>query len=349
MKRTIPLENRTAWNDYVQRSHNYDFYHTHDYHCLEASGESLLFVYQEGEVYIAVPVVKRRIPGTDQFDLSSVYGYTGPVSNRPFHILTHEFSARFCSAFQDFFEEQRIISVFLRMHPFYHQSRVFDSLGGMHNNGDVVAIDLQIPIEEQRARYQPQIRANIKKLQGRGFTVREASGPEAVYTFHQLYTENMHRVQADEKYFFSETHFNALLNSSNFKAMILFVYNEFNQPVCGTIIVLTNHIMQAHLIATADAYLADSPAKLMVDHVSVIGRELGMRYYNLGGGFGFKRDNLFRWKTGFSHTFFAFTTWRYIANVARYAELLASQELDPEAGIDFFPLYRYKSLELSHN
>ncbi|PST83244.1 GNAT family N-acetyltransferase [Pedobacter yulinensis] len=349
MKKTIALADQAGWNGYISRAHSHDFYHTQDYHCLEASGESLLFVFEENAIFIAIPVVKRKIPGTDRFDLSSVYGYTGPVCNLPFAELSGDFIHRFRLAFMQFFEEERVVSVFLRLHPFFDQLNLFEPLGGLFDNGQVVAIDLQLPLEAQRSQYQTQVKSKIKQLQKRGFTVKEARGPEAISTFHQIYTENMVRVNAASHYLFSKAYFFALLNSTQFTAKLLFVYNEAGDSVCGTVITFASGIMQAHLIGTANAYLADSPAKLMVDEASILGRQLGMKYYNLGGGFGFREDNLFGWKASFSHTRFPYTTWRFIADRQQYAAAVAKKMSGTDETVDFFPLYRYSEPLLAEN
>jgi hypothetical protein len=65
-----------------------------------------------------------------------------------------------------------------------------------------------------------------------------------------------------------------------------------------------------------------------------------MRYYNLGGGVGFKEDSLFTWKAAFSPLHLPYKTWRYIANPAVYNALLEERGIDKNSNIDFFPLYR---------
>ena len=84
MSRSLIVTKEEKWTEYIQKSFDFDFYHTWKYHAMDRRGDPLLFVYEENNDFIALPLLKRRINGSDLFDLTSVYGYTGPVSNRNF-------------------------------------------------------------------------------------------------------------------------------------------------------------------------------------------------------------------------------------------------------------------------
>ncbi|MNR02503.1 hypothetical protein D3C85_1183580 [compost metagenome] len=153
----------------------------------------------------------------------------------------------------------------------------------------------------------------------------------------------MLRVDASETYYFDEPYFKALLRADEFDARLVFVYDKDNYPVCGAIVVHTNGIMQAHLLGTRTAWLADSPAKLLTEEITILGREMGAKYYNLGGGLGFKEDSLFLWKTNFSSLTFEYQTWRFVADPEAYNSLLLQQDIEPDTEVDFFPLYRLQA------
>ena len=92
MKKIITINDKKEWCLYVKRALNYDFYHTWYYHSLDTSGFPILFVYHEDENFIAFPLLKRSIPESDLFDFTSVYGYTGPISNINFELLEDGFA-----------------------------------------------------------------------------------------------------------------------------------------------------------------------------------------------------------------------------------------------------------------
>jgi hypothetical protein len=340
MKKIITLIQKNEWIYYVQKSLNHDFYHTWTYHFLDNNGVPLLFVYEEGEDFIAFPLIKRNIPETNLYDFSSVYGYSGPISNKNFKELDESFINRFKNRFLSYLSAENIVSIFSRLHPFFDQEFLLQKFGGVWDNGKIIAIDLNIPLEEQRSRYQNRVLRQIKQMNRKGYKVRQASTLEDINIFKEMYTASMLRLDASQSYIFNDQYYTDLLNSKELDAKLLFVYNENDIPICGAIVVFTNKIIQAHLLATKQEYYAESPAKLLTDEIAILGRSMGMKYYNLGGGLGFKEDSLFNWKSAFSKLTFQFNSWRFIANHTEYQNILDEFDINPETIVDLFPLYR---------
>ena len=342
MIKLFTIHDRLEWTSYVHKAAEYDFYHTWHYHMLEpdTSGSPTLLVYQEQDNFIAFPFLKRVIPESDLFDLSCVYGYSGPFSNRKMEDLDDTFTENFKDAFLNFLSQEKYVSVFSRMHPFFKQQLLLEKFGGVHENGRTVVIDLSESIEEQHKKYRQSTMDAVKHAWKRGFKIKEETGPEAIELFTSIYTDNMKRVHASDYYFFNEEYFEKILNTPEYDARLLTAYDG-DIAICSTIVMFTSGIIQAHLIGTRSGYEHHSPAKFMADEISVIGRVSGMSYYNLGGGLGFKEDALFKWKLGFTDHCLDFKSWRYIVNPAKYQELLDKKNIDKNADIDFFPLYRY--------
>jgi lipid II:glycine glycyltransferase (peptidoglycan interpeptide bridge formation enzyme) len=254
--------------------------------------------------------------------------------------LDDSLMTNFKCAFLNFLADGKYVSVFSRMHPFFNQQLLLEKFGGVHENGRTVVIDLSESIEDQRKKYRQSTLDSVKHAWKKGFKVREEKGAKAIALFNDIYTDTMKRVNASDYYFFSNEYFEKILNTPEYDGRLLTMYDG-DTAICSTIIMFTNGIIQAHLIGTRNEYLHHSPAKFMADEISILGRSLGMRYYNLGGGLGFKEDALFKWKLGFTEHCLDYKSWRYIANPTIYQELLDKKDLDKNADIDFFPLYRY--------
>lgn len=341
MTKILTLFDKEPWLHYVRKSVAYDFYHTWYYHSMDKTAEPLLFVFEEEENYIAFPLLKREIPGTSYFDLTCVYGYTGPISNLDFEIIPEAFLDKFISAFNEFLSEHNIVSVFSRLHPFFGQERLMNKFSGIHPNGKTVAIDLKQTIEEQRSGYHRSYRQQIKQLKNKGYVVKETNSPEDIRAFADIYMENMKRVDASDYYLFTEAYFNELLAAEEFESKLMLVFYE-GEPVSGGVIICTNKIMQAHLVSTRSNHISVSPPKLLIDELTVMGRELGYEYLNLGGGLNFKEDTLYRWKMGFTNFTLEFNSWRFVANKCVYDSLLEEKGIYDDLDVDFFPLYRYQ-------
>jgi hypothetical protein len=340
MIKLLTIHDKLEWTAYVHKAAEYDFYHTWHYHALETGSLPTLFVYQEEENFIAFPLLKRSIPGSDHYDFSCVYGYPGPFSNKKMDALDGSLTENFKHAFLSFLSDENCISVFSRMHPFFNQQLLLEKFGGVYENGRTVVIDLTESIEDQRKRYRQSTMDSVRHGWKKRFKVKEEKGPEAASLFVSIYTENMNRVGASDSYLFNEAYITEILSTHEYDARMLTVYDG-DKPICSTIIVFTNGIIQAYLLGTRSEYVQQSPAKFLADEISVMGRSLGMRYYNLGGGIGFKEDNLFKWKLGFTDFCLDYKSWRFIANPIIYQELLDKKNIDKNADIDFFPLYRY--------
>jgi hypothetical protein len=321
MTKILTIRDKQEWVSYVHNAAEYDFYHTWHYHSLETNGQPLLFIYEDKEAFIAFPLLKRSIPESVHYDLCCVYGYSGPFSNKKMEELDDSLMECFKAAFLNFLSDENYISVFSRMHPFYKQHTLLEKFGGVYENGLTVALDLSISIEEQRAKYSQGTRDAIRCAWKKGFQVKEGKGPEAIALFKDIYTESMQRLGASEYYLFNDDYFNNLLNTDEYNAKIIMVYNG-DEVMTSSIITLTNGIIQAHLLGTRNQYLSYSPTKVLVDEVTLLGRRLGMRYFNLGGGVGFKQDKLFEWKAAFSKLHLDYKSWRFIANPTIYQELL---------------------------
>lgn len=335
------IEDKAAWTGIINQAAAYDFYHTWYYHNLDSPEAARLYVYEEGSHFIAFPLVKRGIPGTEYFDLTCVYGYTGPISDRPFDLQDEAFFARFRRALLDTLNEEKIVSVFSRLHPFFKQDLLLEGFSGLFPNGKSVAIDLRVPIEVQRAAYHKSYRQQIRILREKGYQVQESKSAEAIKTYAEIYTENMKRVGASDYYLFTPSYFEQLLASNEYESKLMLVYLN-DEIVSGGVVICTNKIMQVHLMSTRTEHLNFSPPKLVVDETSMLGRSQGYEFINLGGGLNFKEDSLFKWKAGFTKLFMDYNSWRFIANQSVYDELLAEKRLRADMNIDFFPLYRYQ-------
>lgn len=339
MKKIVTIYQKDQWKTYVRKSINYDFYHSWTFHSLEETYTPLLFVYEDQDDFIALPVLKRAIPETEFYDLSSTYGYVGPISNRNFEDMPEELIIGFKISLLSFLTEEKIISIFCRLHPFINQNPLLQKFGGICDNGKVVVMDLTVPLQVQRAKYS-KVYSKIKQLKRLGYYLKEANSLEDIKTFLAIYEQNMLRLHASDSYKYTEEYLINLLSSNEYDAKLYFVNNENNCPVCGTIIVFTNQLIQGHLLATKEEYRSNSPAKLLIDEVTIIGRERGMKYYNLGGGFGYKEDSLYQWKSTFSNLTFNHKSWRYIVDPGAYEDILHKFDIDNNSNVDFFPLYR---------
>jgi hypothetical protein len=329
---TVGLNNSRKWNEIVSSMPEYDFYFLAAYQALEKTGTPLLLCSEN----VVLPVVLRKIPDTNYCDITSVYGYAGPLAKdlSPINI------AAFQRELKTVFDEFRIVSAFSRLHPLFDfQENIFKNFGQIKENGTVVCIDLRLPENEQRRQYSHSLKNQLNRLRKSDrWTVRPYQNQADVEAFAAIYKNNMQRVNASKMYFFDKEYFSRFLETlpSN---LYLACYD--GRPVCGSLFTECRGIIQTHLSATCDEFLHLSPLKYVWDEIRNYGAANGFNYLHLGGGLGGGCDSLFEFKAQFSKIRLPFQTWRYVHNPPIYAELSRARFGNQPPECDYFPIYNY--------
>lgn len=328
------------WSHLIQKVREYDFYHTQGYQLLETENEPSLLVVNFESGFIAIPLVVRRIEGTDYFDCTSVYGYCGPITTFNKDELTNDITSEFQKQLIAFFNDNKIVSVFSRLHPLIDNDVLLTGLGKIKTLNKTVAIDLTISPEEQRRGYRKSNKSEINQLRGKkGYSVREAKSKEDIDSFVDIYYETMKRVDAKDMYYFSRDYFDRLLSNSDFGSKLLIAIKD-EVIAAGAIFTVAGDIMQYHLAGTREEFIYDTPMKLILDEARLLGNGLDVKNLHLGGGVGGSDDDsLFKFKSGFSKNFYDFRIWQLIVDEKAYDELVKEKGIkDIES--NFFPLYR---------
>jgi len=335
LKFEIIENNSEKWSEIIKQATIYDFHHTAYFHKIDTNSVSKLLLFSDRDNFIALPIVIRPIEGTDYFDITSVYGYAGPIYSFVKNHETTELIAFFRKNFLDFCKEQNIISVFSRLHPLIEQTNIIENLGEIVNLNKTVAIDLTKSADEQRKEYRKSLKSELNQLRRKEIVVREATTKEEIDAFIAIYYETMDRVEATANYYFSKEYFYEFLNNQDFDAKLLIAVKD-NKVIAGAIFTFTDKIMQYHLAGTTEEYIRETPMKLILDEARLYGNGTSAENLHLGGGVGgHDDDSLFRFKSGFSKDFKQFSVWKYIVNQAVYDELSKGKEVS-----GFFPLYR---------
>lgn len=350
----ISIDQQDKWSSVVQRSFQYDFYHLPGYHALDdTEGEPLLLVYEEGDDFIALPLILRpvvQVPGLadlseDWWDATSVYGYPGPIASR--EDIPPALVTRFQEAIKAALVERRVVTLFSRLHPIISQRSLVRGAGVYRIEGPTVSIDLTLPLEEQSSDYRKGHRYDLKRLMASDVACFEAEVGEYLDAFVDIYYETMRRVNADDFYFFSRDYFEQLLSLPEL-GMHLFICTHDGRPVCGGLFSLCSNIVQYHLSGTLAEARPLAPVKLMLDTVRRWASQQGASVFHLGGGVNASRDSLFRFKAGFSKRYHDFATWRWVLRPDVYQSLTSRKLRWSEArgytGFDsqYFPRYRQR-------
>jgi hypothetical protein len=266
---------------------------------------------------IALPVLVREVPGGGLSDAISPYGYPGAAVRGERRALADPAEIDWSGV--------GLISVFVR-----------ERIGGepcLPGSTERSAVQVHDPSRPRRlrSRFGEQIRRN-RKL---GYGVEVLPGPETSVEqrtgFHAAYTETMRRAEATERYLFEPGYFGTILGFE--RSWLLLCRSPEGAAASGAIAALSDGILHYYLGGTAEAHLADSPFKNVVEAMIELAGDLGVTL-NLGGGVR-PGDGLEDFKRGFANGKLPFRTHEIVCDPAAYRRLSDGRE---DSG--YFPLYR---------
>lgn len=237
------------------------------------------------------------VPNTDFWDISSAYGYGGPLSNTDYIYPAWGEYLYWC-------KKNHILAEFVRFHPLLNQryygtktiNRLTCTMGG---------------------EYTPNCRYMVRKAQRSGLRVQEHITQEIYMRFAEFYREGMKRIGADKMYHFNDEYFLAL--SKLDAAHLLVCENEMGDWRSAAVFLQGEETIEYHLAATSEAGKRTGASNMVI--------HCGSNGYNpdaffLGGGKTVdEEDSLFKYKASFGGKQLPFFIGQMIHNHHVYTEM----------------------------
>jgi hypothetical protein len=300
-----------------------EFFRSRPFLDAEGATHTLRIDAPEGE--LLAPLIVREIPGTEERDAISPYGYPGIVAVSHFDraIGRSKCDATFDPAAIDF-SASGLVSVFIR------HALGEPPLAGAAERNVVQVADPTLPPKRRSSD-----RNRINKNRRAGYEVGIVPGPETDAAqragFLAAYEQTMRRAGAAERYFFGAAYFERILESP--LAWLALAHAPGGEVAAASIAVRSDGFLHYYLSGSADATLRDSPMKNLVAELADFAAELGLPL-NLGGGLS-PGDALEEFKRGFANREQPWHSSEIVCDRAAYDRLSAGRE----AG-GFFPAYR---------
>ena len=280
--------------------------------CVLDTGEPVLL--EDDGVVMACIV--REIPGSDLYDVTTPYGYGGPVGDGEFH-----------EAYERWCDERNIVSTFIRYHPLFENYRESP-------HATYASATVGWPLEgDLLAGMHGKHRNVVRKAQKAGVTVEAATGGEG---FISLYEQTMERRQAVEYYFFPAEYWARLEALGD--RLLRFDATHEGKVVASALCLRGDRWLHYHLGATADTARDLGASNLLLYTAALWGQAQGLEEFHLGGGAGAKEDSLFAFKQRFSpESRREFWVGKAVHDEGAYSSLSGDAEIDLPG---FFPAYR---------
>ena len=311
-------------------------------------GKGQLFVFGDSNNQIIYPFFKRNISDLsfsddntkNMFDIISPYGYGGPIALADLE-SNEELWKNYFSSFDSYCKSENIVSEFCRLQPYFRNQGPVSkySNGTVIKSGQVVYIDLTLSEDALLAEMIKGHRRKIcKALNSSDIQFNTDVSPESPNIFFNIYSENMQRVGASEKYFFSQTFFNSVFKY--LENTICFGRITYQGNDCSVLITLAaGEVAYAWLSGTKADYMSINPNNIIMYQSMIRLKKEGFKVLIMGGGRGNLADSLYSFKAGFSPLNLDFYIYKKIHLQAEYNKLVELRNL--KAPIEqFFPLYR---------
>jgi len=344
----------TEWKDLI-RQYNLDIYFAPQYCKIwedYGDGKAQAFLYESSLGKIFYPYLIRKIDYTklniNCFDISTPYGYGGPVlleyKKNEISLLVKEFRTEFST----YARKKGIISEFVRFHPVYKNYNFFiasDIECKFVRN--TIEIDLENEPENILKSMKPKTRNEVRQAIRNELNVQFYSKPtlENIQAFYEIYLETMDRLEASDYYKFSLKYFINAFNLLARNAEIAFVFFD-DKIISSSIFLLSDKLVHYHLSGSLNEYKSYRPNNIMLYQAALRYKKMGKKYFHLGGGYS-GNDSLFKFKKGFNKNgLLDFYVGIKVNNKEIYNRLVrewkTKYNLGENFNSDFFPLYRCK-------
>lgn len=315
---------------------------------LEGRGDLMYFVYSIDEKsLILMPFYLKKISinghETGAFDVSSPYGYTGPLYNNN---DTIQMLPEFWNDVDSWYKQNRVVTEFVRFN-FSGNHKLYSGTA-IHTLSNVRGKILEHDI--LWSSFNRSVRKNYNKALENNLEYKmfhESIGSEEVKEFYAIYIGTMNRHDAKDNFYHSMEYFLNFVLSNKKHCAIATVYKN-DIPISTELVLLSNDTMYSFLGGTNADYFNVRPNDFLKIKTLDWARKQGYDYYVIGGGLS-DGDGLYKYKKKFfpKEEDIFFYSGRKVLNEDLYKELNSKLNKDLEIennlediSIGFFPKYR---------
>jgi CelD/BcsL family acetyltransferase involved in cellulose biosynthesis len=303
--RLIAADDVRAWRDVLEKIPRIDVCQLPEYHSAYATriknSRPILWVYEEGGNVFAYPFLLAPVEivtpdqqaiATPYQDISSIYGYSGPLSSTK----DKDFIKRAWAVFDQWGREEKIIAEFIRFSLFADTKENAHADMTIEYNRPAAVTVFPETEEELMVGLGSKTRNMIRKAIKTGLELRELNAAQSMESFRALYGETMDRNNAPDFFYYDDVYYDLLLSLPKEELRLFGVY-EGDKLVSAAMALCHGEGALYHLGASLEAYAKSGAGNLAMFGMSkgLMGR--GVKFLHIGGGRTTGKDDpLFRFK-----------------------------------------------------
>ncbi len=343
MQRILHLSDAQDWHDVLSRLNVDDVYFLPEYLRVNewvTAGQAECFVFENASGVALYPYVKRHIPGTELYDITSAYGFGGCLMT-PDSQLALDFNA----AFKNHCRESGIVSEFIRFHPLLKNHALLDDATlHIENHHQTVRAHFPNGVSDLDGMVTKEARKKIRKAEKKGVEVVIDTGMEHYAAFMELYDRTMNHKNATQFYFFDARYFHQMRELLRDRLCLLVAFYQ-GKLVGGLLLFHCGEFTYNHLSGSDYDHRNLGVNDILQYKAMEWAAERGCRHYLLGGGMS-GEDSLFQFKAKFSPDREDYHVGKRIHLRETY-DMLCRKKIRDEGSSpkeflerDWFPLYR---------
>ena len=324
----ISATEKKKWRSILDGFDNLDCCYLPEYHLAYQSRDpesnALMFVCVDGKKVFAYPFMLRKIPNdllteiNSYYDISSVYGYAGPVANSK----NTEFLSESWRHFDTWANEQNIINEFTRF-SFYS-----DSLNFKHPNCIVeynrwaAVSNLTATTSDNLSDLGPKTRNLLRKAEKNNLILKELPFVDHTINFKSFYNTKMKNNGANHFFLYDDSYYNELIKLKD-NEIRYFEVHQGEEVIAAVLVLIYQEYALYHLGAVKDGANEFGSSNFYLYFICRKLKEEGLKLFVLGGGRTTdENDSLLKFKLRNSNSRSKFFVGKRILNQNIYDKLV---------------------------
>jgi len=299
-----------------------------DLHRFEAGSLAKMFTYRRRDSIWAYPFllqpilhVGRRALDRTWFDITTAYGYGGPLTND----RSEDFLSEAYTSFDEWCENQGVVAEFVRFHPLLRNESWIDPRVDLVMDRETVSIQLT-RLGSDDLPYGSTACNMLRRAARTGMTAQVMRISESYDQFVEFYLRAMDRLHADSFYYFSDAYFRDLKNLIRERGYLLVAECEC-EWIAAAVFLKGDQWLHYHLSASNAETRVPGATNLLLHEAAQAGFKEGLSMLHLGGGrSGRSDDSLLKFKKSMGTATHPFFVGRRIHNQEAYTVLRAIWE-----------------------
>ncbi len=283
--RTLHPNDRKEWREMLNNFEKVDVCQLPEYHMAYVdrikSAKAMIWCYEDVFCYpflitpVQITSPDGKIYDTKYKDISSIYGYSGPLFAGNQNQLGEVWEM-----FDKWCEEENIIAEFTRFSIYAQTQKNAHSKTDIFPNRPSAITDLNEDLFNQLGK---KTRNMIRKAEKSNLISRELDTKNGMDEFRELYDKTMSRNNATSFFEYNDKYYGALLELPE-KELRLFGVFDGNKMVASAISLSHKESALYHLGASLKEYSNKGAGNLVLYHMSKTLQKDGIKFITVGGG-----------------------------------------------------------------